>query len=209
MNVAKIRGFLLQHPKPNLVRLHGDGEPQDLKPGKSYAKTAESIAAIAPDLIEALDAGGKLLRAMRTTDAEFEQRVDVPVPQLLAMDSNAAMLTHFANLLAGAYKHSTDVAFTKLVEVVERIGDRAEAIESRLERQEALNRRQQQQYVDDALAAAEELAEKAREEAEAAGGKDELLSNLAGAFLGGMGGKAQAAPKPPAKTNGAAPKGPS
>lgn len=191
----RIRGFLLQSPKPHIVRVSSnDGEPQELKPGRSYAKCADTIAALDVELIECLDDGGKLQRAMRMSSEEALRSDAATLPKGLEADPNALMLSHFADLIHRAYQHSTEIAFTKLVEVVERIGERAEAIEARLERQEASNRRLQQDAVDDAFARAEEAAEKSGAE----GG--DLLNNLATAFLGGQ---TQAAAKPaPARPNG-------
>jgi DNA-binding protein H-NS len=194
VNVARIRGFLLQLPKPSLVRVSGDGEPQDLKPGKSYAKCAESIAALRPELIECMSADGKLLRAMRTDAAEAQRSDAAAVPEALAQDPQAMMLTHFANLLHRAYEHSTEIAFCKMVELVERMGDRSEQIEQRLERTEAAHRRAVEQQIDDAFARAEEMAE-------AAGTTNDggMVQQMAGAFLSGA---LQPKPKPPAKTSG-------
>ncbi len=203
MNVGRIRGFLLQLPKPSLVRISGDGEPQELKPGKSYAKLADTIAAIGPDLIECLDTDGKVLRACRVSAAEAQRSDAAALPQGLEKDPSALMLTHFANLLHRAYEHSTEIAFTRLVELTERMNDRAESIEQRLERSEASNRRLLQDQVDLAFERAEEVAAKAGE-----GGQD-LVNQMAGAFLSGQMQKTtagaaktsngHAAPKPAAK----------
>lgn len=197
MNVARIRGWLLQQPKPSLLRVTtGDGEPQELRPSRSYAKTAESIAALGPDLVECLDGEGKLLRALRLSEVDAARSHAAEIPQGLASDPHALMLTHFANLLHRAYEHSTEIAFVKLVEVVERVGDRAEAIEQRLERAEATNRRLAQDQIDDALERAQEAAEK---QAAGAGDGGDVLSQMAGAFLSGVrapGAPGAAAPKP-------------
>jgi ribosomal protein L17 len=200
VNQGKIRGFLLQLPKPSLVRITGDGEPQELKPGKSYTKTAETICALAPELIECLDSDGKVIRAMRTDTPEAQRSTAAELPQVLQTDPHAAMLTHFANLLHRAYEHSTEIAFTRLVELTERMGDRADAIEQRLERTESANRRLLQDQVDDAFERAQEVAEQAA----AAGQSGDLLQNMAGAFLSGHLQPKGAAPR----TNGHAPKPP-
>ncbi len=198
MNVGRIRGFLLQLPKPALVRISGDGEPQELKPGKSYAKLADTIAALTPDLIECLDGDGKVLRAVRVTAAEGQRSDAAALPTGLETDPSALMLTHFANLLHRAYEHSTEIAFTRLVELTERMNDRAESIEQRLERAELANRRLLQDQVDAAFERAEEVAEKT------ADGGGDLVNQLAGAF---MSGQMQRSTAVAPKTNGhAAPK---
>ena len=193
MNVSRIRGFLLQLPKPALVRLTtGDGEPQELKLQKSFVKTAESIAALGSELIEALDASGKVLRAMRTDTAESQRSEAPTLPAGLAADPNALLLAHFAGLLHRAYEHSTEIAFTKMVEVVDKMGDRSDSIEQRLERAEAQNRRLVNDQIEDAFERAAEVAEKAAEE----NGGD-LLQQMGSAFLSG-----RLQPRAPAQTNG-------
>jgi hypothetical protein len=189
-DASRIRGFLLQSPKPQLVRITtNDGEPHELKPGRSYAKTADTIAALDVDLIECLDDAGKLLRALRMSSPDALRSDAAAMPKGLEADPQAMMLTHFANLIHRAYEHSTEIAFSKMVELVERIGDRSEAIEARLERAEAAHRRAVDQQIDDAFERAEETAEKAKE------GSGDLLQNLAGAFLNGQ---MQSAAKPAA-----------
>lgn len=194
MNVRAIRGWLLQQPRPALIRLTtGDGEPQELKPGRSFARTAESIEALNPELIEALDSNGKLLRATNLREPEHATQA-AAVPAELTGDPQAAMLTHFSNLIARAYEHSTDVAFQKLVEVVERIGDRADAIEQRLERAESAWRRAVREQIDDAFDRADEHAERAAEQQGDIGG--ELVKQF-------MGGALTSKPPSTARPNGA------
>lgn len=197
-DASRIRGFLLQSPKPQMVRVSTvDGEPHELKPGRSYAKCADTIAALDVELIECLDDSGKLLRALRMSSADAMRSDAAATPKGLEADPQALLLSHFANLIHRAYEHSTEIAFSKMVELVERIGDRSEAIEARLERAEAAHRRAVDQQIDDAFERAEETAEKAAE------GSGDLLQNLAGAFLNGQ---MQGAAKP-APANGAARKG--
>jgi hypothetical protein len=200
MNQNDLRGWLLQQPKPAMIRVTVDGETEELKPGKSWAKTAATIAALEPDLLQAYDAAGKLLRATKV-EVEATPRRGSPqppaLPAALATDPHAVLLHHFATLLAHAYEHSTEVAFVKLVEVVERQGDRSEAIEQRLERAEARARRLQEDQVEDAYDRAEQLAV----EAQAGNGDDALKQHLVSAF---MSGQLQRGPNGAGKTNGAA-----
>jgi hypothetical protein len=198
MNARAVRGWLLQQPRPAILRLtSGDGEPQELRLGRSFAKTAETIEALDPTLIEALDSEGRLLRATNLREAEVQSGGRAVVPSELAGDPAAAMLTHFANLLATAYQHSTDVAFTKMVELVERMGDRADSIEARLERAEADYRKTVRDQIREAL-------ERAEEKANDPDGDGSLLTQMAGAFLGGGAGMAPRPPPAKAKPNGKA-----
>jgi hypothetical protein len=190
---TKIRGFLLQKPKPHAVRVVVDGEEQDVELGRSYAKTAESIAALEPESIRCYNAGGSLLRAMNTDEAETHRSEAAAIPEGLKADPQALMLTHFANLLHRAYEHSTEIAFTKMVEVFDVMGARSESIESRLARAEAENKRLVNDVIDSEFERAEEIAERKGE-------GDGLGEQMLGAFLGG---KVNLTPRPPAKTNGA------
>ena len=200
MNASRIRGFLLVHPKPTVVRVTVDDDVQEVKLGKSYAKTAETIEALGPDLLECLDAEGKVLRALRD-GAEARRSDAADIPAGLAADPNALMLTHFANLLHRAYEHSTEIAFNKMVEVTDIMSARSESIEQRLERAEARNRRLVDDQIETELERAEEAAANA---AAAAGGGSELEQAMMGAFLSGKLSTGAAAPTN-GKTNGKPP----
>jgi phage gp36-like protein len=189
VNAAKIRSFLLQLPKPHMVRISGDGEPQELKVGRSYAKLADTIAALRPELIECLDSDGKVLRAQRTDTDEAQRSAAAEIPVGLSQDPSALMLTHFANLLHRAYEHSTEIAFVRLVELTQIMGDRSDSIEQRLERTEAANRRLLQEQVDIAIERAQELAEAKPD------GANGFVEQMGAAFLSG-----QLQPKPPVRT---------
>lgn len=189
MNAQRIRGYLLQLPKPHAVRVSGDGEPQTLKVGRSFSKLADTIVALSPDLVELLDKEGNVIRATRLT-AEDAQRSDAAaIPKGIEADPSALMLTHFANLVHRAYEHSSEIAFSKLVELVDKMNDRADGIEARLERAESRNRALLQDAVDAELERAQEVANQAGAE----GG--DIGQQLIGGFLSGaMNGKAAAKP---------------
>lgn len=198
MNVGRIRGFLLQLPKPAAVRAFVDGEPEELKVGRSWQKLAESIAALRAEAIHCVDAEGKLLRAMRLDDAEAQRSDAAPIPPGLQTDPHALLLTHFANLLHRAYEHSTEIAFTRMVDCFDRMNDRSSGIEQRLERAEAYARRLREEQAQDALERAEELVE-------AAGGDaGDVGSQIAQAFLAGRLNNRAASNGSPPKPNGAA-----
>jgi hypothetical protein len=192
-----IRNFLICQPAPATIKLTGqEGEIQTMTPGrKSRAKLAETIAAMEPALIECLASDGSLLRAMRPGDESTKARsVEAPVAKGLEGDPTAAMLSHFANLLHRAYEHATDIAFDKLIELVERMDERTNSIEARLERTEANLRREQHERIDD-------LWEQAEQRAADAGGskKDAILESLAAGIING---KAATASNNAASSNG-------
>lgn len=158
LSVLALRKFLLSQPRPVEVRATRDGDVQTVPRGGSWSRQAETLHALQPDLVEVLDANGGVLRAVRPM-VDSEASATAPkVPDVIAQDPNAAMLSHFANLIHRSYEHSTTVAFAKMVELVERIDARSDAIEQRLERTERENRRIQQTQIDDAWDRAEELA---------------------------------------------------
>lgn len=202
-NATQIRGWLLRKPKPVTVRLTTpDGVDQEVKPGRSYVRAAETIAALQPELLEALDEDGNLLRAWRPNESTKPAASSgpPPVPEGIASDPHALMLTHFANLLHRSYEFSVNVAFEKLVDVMEQMGARSENIERRLERTESEYREHQEDRLAEAWRRVEEAAPEAG---------DEQKQAMLGAFLqaamanggGGLGAMFGGA-RPPVKTNG-------
>lgn len=179
-SVSQVRSFLLRSPKPAKVRVsREDGEPQELTNLRSYARAAETIAALNPELLEAFDKDGGLLRALNAAGAESAPSTDVELPKALEGDPLAAAFLTYGKLLARAYEHSTDVAFSKMVELVERMNDRSDGIEKRLERSEAAYRTVQEARIEDAFDRADEEREKATE-------GDPLQQTMAQAFMSGM-----------------------
>jgi hypothetical protein len=200
MNTSDIRGWLLQSPKPAVVRVHRDGEPQDIKiGGRSYSKVAETIGALDPEKLEAYDSTGTLLRACKCDASPVDQSSGPQLPPIISNDPQVALLHYYAERIAHAYQSSTGVAFDRLIDMADRMNDRAAAIEQRLERQEAMNRRLERERVEDALDRVEEEAERQQQAQQHQGGIGE---QLLGSFLGGMNQPAPAATKPNGKSNG-------
>ena len=186
MTPWQLRNFLIRDPAPTTIRLtSAEGETTEITPGKkSRVKIAETICAVGPELVECLDANGNLLRAVRPDSEEAQASGAPEVPPVIANDPNAAMLSHVANLLHRAYQHSTELAFTKLVELVERMDERSNAIEQRLERTETAYRREQQARLDELYQRAEEIA--ARAAGGGAGGESPRKEAILEALLGGI-----------------------
>lgn len=201
MNVTKLRGFLISLPKPAMVRIYVDGEPSDLKVNnRSYQKLAETIDAMDAERLECLDEKGNLIRAMRLDGAEVRRSDAAEIPLALANDPHAAMVTHCANLIHRAYEHSTEVAFARLVEVMDRMNERSAGIEQRLERAEAHARRLRDDQVQDAFDRAEEIVQQAQQGQEGNGG---IADQLAHAFLSGRLNRQGPSVKPNGTANGA------
>jgi hypothetical protein len=206
MTSWQIRSWLLQLPKPARVRLTDvNGDTKELECQKRpMMRVAESIAAIKPELVECLSEDSTLLRAMRP-GSEGEPGTSAPaIPAGLQTDPHALLMSHFASLLHRAYEHSTELAFVKLLEIVERMGERSDAIEKRLERTEANYRREQSDRIDDLWDRAEEMAAQA---GTGANGRDAILQQFMQGFFGGKR-AAQAGeppPTPPTPPNGGKP----
>lgn len=181
MNLAwDLRNWLLQIPKPTKVRVtDANGDVKELEIGRRpMVRIGETLAALGPELVEALGPEDKLLRAYRP-NCDDEQVSRAPaIPQILSTDPNAAMLSLFAQLIHRSYEHSTELAFNKLVELFERMNERSEGIERRLERAEAAYRREQSERIDD-------LWEQASEVAAAGGSKDQILQTLLSSMMQG------------------------
>lgn len=197
MNAWHLRNWLIQQPKPSKVRItDSEGEVKELLCAKRpIVRIAESIVAIGPDLIECLGPNDELLRAYRASqEAEFATAAPV-VPTALAADPGAAQLGYFASLIHRAYEHSTELAFNKLIELVERIDARSDAIERRLERAELAYRREQSERIDD-------LWERAEEVVQQGGSKDDLLRTFLGSMMAGQQQRQGQTTAPPNKPNG-------
>lgn len=183
LDVNAIRSFLVASPRPAKILLtSGDGEKQEVVPpkgvgGVTWAGVARSIETLDPAMIELFDGDDKLIRAQRF-DAHVKGDSSV-LPAILERDAESARLALFAKLLAEAYRFSVETAFQKMVDIFERLDNRQDRVEKRLEHAETAYRRVMQDRVDDAFEDAEALAK----EAEAAKGNP--LTGLVESFMGG------------------------
>lgn len=211
IDVATLRSWLARKPRPETLRLtFSDGAQEHLpREDQNWQIIAESIVALEPVLIEALDTTKRVIRAVKSEDLDGARksrdnsRVQPPSP--LHSDPETARLCYFADLIHRAYQHSTDVAFDKvtgaydtafnrMIDLVEKIGERSDAIERRLERAESAYRREVNERLQEAL-------ERATEDGDG-GGLVGMLKN----FLGGieMGQAAHTETPPPTNGKGTA-----
>lgn len=195
MNAGAIRSWLLCQPRPVLIRVTTESDTQhEIEPnGAPWARVAQSIEALKPELLEALDVNKKLIRAVRPNEQELEPEAHEaqPVPsssgpQVASIDTT---LVTFANLIAGAYRHSTEQAFARLTDLFETSTRRTEALERSLERMQLMLNREQAGRWEDALEQAQN-------------GNQDPLAQLVGAFFGGSNLGGAAAPPTTNGTNG-------
>jgi hypothetical protein len=193
MDARALRGWLLTQPRPVTIRVAADdGNAHMIKVerGASWAKIATTVAALQPELVEALAADGSLIRAVRPDEVAAEDAGDedpTAIPAVLAQDTENARLIIFAKLLADAYKHTTDVAFERLANLFEASTKRSESLERTVDAQS----RQIQKLILDQIQEAG---------ADAGPGGELTLETMMSSFLQG---KAQAK----AKANGVPPEG--
>lgn len=168
MTAAQIRTFLLGSPKPERLRLTcAEDEVHDLDVPRnlSWKKFAESVAALRPELIEAFDGAGKIIRAVRPNEVEDEspENLSSKPSSSTAANSNLrdpmlATLDRFGALLADAYRHSTETAFNRMVDLFEAVNRRSESLEKSLEATHKLLRRAWADEQEAQIAAAEAVA---------------------------------------------------
>jgi|SRR5581483_1377962 len=129
--VPEIRGWLLQHPRPVTLKVvASDDRHHEVSVGGSWMAIAQSVHALSPTLIECHDEKGKIIRAVRPQDDDNTGEAKQAMPlQLQNVDPQSAQLIHFADLLAAAYRHSTDVAFERLASLFEAVNRRSESLE--------------------------------------------------------------------------------
>ena len=195
MDANDIRVWLMQHPRPSLVRCtNEEGMSQEVLVQGAWTKLADTIQALQPELLEALTPEKTLIRALRPNDLSDEwDDESQPQPRrprgaaasspsfasipITAADPETQRFALVANLLADAYKHANeahDAAFQHLVEIVNSANKRSETVErarDSLHRAEITRLRQQ-------------ITEAGQDPVSGAG--DELtLQTILGAVLGG------------------------
>jgi hypothetical protein len=197
VDVSLVRAWCLLRPRPAAVRCKlADGEEHDvaMREGASWAALAETITTLAPESLTAVDHNGKVIRAVQMAKFEGKSRdnktPDIPAP--LSTDPETARVTHFANLLHRAYQHTTEIAFEKMVALVDIMNARSDAIERRLERTERSYYQTLQDQLDDAFERAEEAGANAATQA-----TTDPQAAIMQAFMSGMQGQKAATPARP------------
>jgi hypothetical protein len=148
VDAKSLRGWLLCKPRPVKLRIVREGEPAqtlEIQDGMSYAAVAKSVVAMTPDLVEALDKDGQVIRALRPEDDEEEdeeQEEEQEQGFAVPTDGETQRFIIVAKLVGDAYKHSTSVAFDKLGEMFQAIVTREEAQARSLEAMQKLMMKQ-------------------------------------------------------------------
>jgi len=186
----ELRSWLMKHPRPASLRLSTNGESRILAvPAKVvWAELASSVAALAPELIEALDNSGTILRLVQPSaaidDSEFEPEPARTAP--ISRDPAVANMHAIAEIIAGAYRHSTEIAFNRMVDLFEAVNRRSESLERSLDLTHNMLRKAYE-------AQAEAVLEAATNDAAAPAGGDPMAQMMQSFIGGAMANK----PRPP------------
>jgi hypothetical protein len=161
---SNIRGFLLVRPRPLAVKLIAASGSQDLEIGKdpNWARLADTIEAIDPDVVEVYDKSGKLIRAAARDSFESGDDDDPEAPRqgrkvVPVTDPETARYKIFADHLAAAYQFATGVAFERMVDLFAAVNKRSESLEKSLDATHRLLGKAYQEQVDAALDNAENV----------------------------------------------------
>jgi hypothetical protein len=177
----------MQAPKPSALRITCESEVSLIEVGSTaWVQLGKTIAAKNPDLIEALDEKGVLIRAVRPAEEEDDTSSSAKTAASSSRDPETVRFELFAKLLAEAYKHANEVAFGKMVELFVVSNKRAENLEKSLASTDRILRKQFEDQLD-----------RAAQEPE--GG---MLEQMVAQFAAGQVAKPNGAAKPP--TNGKA-----
>jgi hypothetical protein len=147
MDANDIRVWCMQHPRPAMVRCtNADGLVQEVLVQGAWTKLADTIHALQPELLEAVNSEKLLIRALRPNDISEDwgddeqpeaRRPRTPTPSLrdipiTAADPETQRFALVAQLLADAYKNANDshqTAFQHLVDIVNSSQRRSESVE--------------------------------------------------------------------------------
>jgi hypothetical protein len=146
MDANDIRVWCMQHPRPAAVRCtNADGLVQEVLVQGAWTKLADTIHALQPELLEAINADKMLIRALRPNDISEDWGDADPEPrrpraaesaarsmQITAADPETQRFALVAQLIADAYKdanQSHQTAFQHLVDIVNSSQRRSESVE--------------------------------------------------------------------------------
>ncbi len=202
MTQEELKAWCMAHPRPAMIRVtSADGAVHEvLCTGTTWPKITETIAALMPELLEAMSGEKQLIRALRPAqrsedwgDDSAPQPSKVPplahIP-ITASDPETQRFALVAQLVADAYRHSNDVAFSRLAQIVDSLVARSTDVERAREQMYRAHVRQ----LEDQLKA---LGQNPTD-------STDLLGAMMSQFLAGaqMHGTPAPAPPPPPPPNG-------
>lgn len=191
ITLDELKSWLMQQPRPAFARITtADGAVHDVQcTGTTWPKITETVAALQPELLQAMTADGKLLRALRPADRSedwgerpaAERNPPLANIPITAADPETQRFALVAQLIAEAYRHSNENAFSRLAQIVDSLVSRSGDVERAREQMYRAHVKQLEEQIKSLGAEPQE------------GG--DLLQTMLGQFLGGM--AASSAPIPP------------
>jgi hypothetical protein len=138
MTSDDLREWAMAQPRPALIKVEvRDGAVHEVVCQGPWTKVGDTLFALQGELLHAMTSDRQILRTIRPNDhsADWsEGRPPAPQggPEVIPVptaDPETQRLVVVANLIANAYRHATDVAFSQLVQLVEASSARSEAVE--------------------------------------------------------------------------------
>jgi hypothetical protein len=125
-----------------------------------WQELATSVAALAPELIEALDSSGTILRLVQPQAALEEDCEAEPTRTAVvaSKDPTTANMHAIAEIIAGAYRHSTEIAFARMVDLFEAVNRRSESLERSLDLTHNMLRKAYESHAEAVMDAAADAA---------------------------------------------------
>lgn len=187
-----LRKWLLQQPRPHSVRVTKlDGGVDEVLCSGPWTKVADTIEALQPEHLQALNEQKQTIRALRCDDiggdwgsGELGERpsrkaakppeTELPAIPAAAMDPESARFLLFARIMADQYKLTTQIAFQTLSDIVASTERSREGVE----RAKELFYRSQIKLLEDQLKQAQQEPEPEPQ--------GDIGSQIVGSVLGGI-----------------------
>ena len=162
----ELRKWAMKKPQPKkllVTTVNGDERSVLIPVKPRWRDVAETVVELEPAQVQAITEAGDVIRVHNVGEVRAVRRErdnsQMEVPKELHDDPETARMTHFANIIHRAYEHSTDIAFDKLLELVERMDRRQDAMEDRVARTEAAYQAEMMARIEDMRTAAAEQGE--------------------------------------------------
>jgi len=136
-----IRFWAMRHERPVAFHAFTGNEKQkvEMGPRVSWARVAETLDALDPERIDALNANGNIIRSCKPDELgpeddgeESEDGEQPAAPAIVATDGETARFQMFAGLLSAAYKDAqsqvglrNDAVFNRMIDLFETLAQQS------------------------------------------------------------------------------------
>jgi hypothetical protein len=119
--------------KPTTLRVATPGGEREISCAGKWSESAKTALAMQATKLEALDSKGKVI-AYAELEAIEDEEMATRAPAVVPTTALQSDLLVVSQLLANAYRHSTDVAFTQMCEIMRIAFQRLDKVETVLQR---------------------------------------------------------------------------